>query len=138
MNTQIRSFSALAVVVPIIGLVVASCASWTGITNWKESTYVSNLDRQATTKIATEALAKIGKVSFSDAAAGTVTGECAQQVDAAITVLDQGGKVMVTVKSKLNVKENSIAIETGDRKKCIDHIVQTMQSLGCTLTPTGP
>src|SRR5665213_187544 len=111
------------------------CASFTGVTNWKEDTFISPLDRTATVKIASEAFARIGTVSYSDANTGTVSGECEQQVDGAVTVYDDNGKTMVIVKSKLNVKENSMVIETGDRKKCINHLVEEMKSLGCELTP---
>ena len=122
----------------LFGAILAGCASMTGVTNWKESRYASSLDREATAKIAAQALARIGKVSFSDTAAGTVSGECEQQVDASIIVLGENGQVVITIKSKLNVKENSMVIETGDRKKCIEHLVHEMESLGCALTPLNP
>jgi hypothetical protein len=59
-------------------------------------------------------------------------------VDGAVTVYDENGKTMVIVKSKLDVKENSMVIETGDRQNCINHIVDEMKSLGCALTPQTP
>jgi hypothetical protein len=51
----------------------------TGVTNWKEDTFVSPLGKDATVKIATEAIARIGTVSFSDPATGTVNGVCEQR-----------------------------------------------------------
>jgi hypothetical protein len=124
--------------IAIAGCIFIGCASMTGVTTWKENTFVSPLDRDATIKIATEAIAHIGTVSFSDAATGTVNGECEQQVDGAVTVFDENGKTTVIVKSKLNVKENSMVIETGDRQNCINHIVEEMKSLGCELTQQTP
>jgi hypothetical protein len=59
-------------------------------------------------------------------------------VDGAVTVYDENGKTMVIVKSKLDVNENSMVIETGDRQNCINHIVDEMKTLGCALTPQTP
>jgi hypothetical protein len=126
------------ILITITGCVFIGCASMTGVTNWKEDTFVSPLGKDATVKIATEAIARIGTVSFSDPATGTVNGVCEQQVDGAVTVYDENGKTMVIVKSKLDVKENSMVIETGDRQNCINHIVDEMKSLGCALTPQTP
>ncbi len=122
----------------LILITLTGCAGMTGVTNWKENTFESPLGKDATVKIATEAIARIGTVSFSDPATGTVNGVCQQQVDGAVTVYDENGKTMVIVKSKLDVKENSMVIETGDRQNCIDHIVEEMKSLGCALTPQTP
>ena len=119
----------------LILITLTGCASFTGVTNWKANTFVSPLDKDATVKIATEAIARIGTVSFTDPATGTVNGVCQQQVDGAVTVYDENDKTMVIVKSKLNVKENSMVIETGDRQNCINHIVDEMKALGCALTP---
>jgi hypothetical protein len=118
--------------------IFAGCASLTGVTNWKENTFESPLGKDATVKIATEAIARIGTVSFTDPATGTVNGVCQQQVDGAVTVYGENGKTMVIVKSKLDVNENSMVIETGDRQNCINHIVDEMKTLGCALTPQIP
>ena len=126
------------ILITLTGCIFAGCASFTGVTNWKENTFVSPLDKDATVKIATEAIARIGTVSFTDTATGTVNGVCQQQVDGAVTVYDENGKTMVIVKSKLDVKENSMVIETGDRQNCINHIVDEMKTLGCVLTPQIP
>ena len=126
------------ILITIASSILAGCASLTGVTNWKENTFISPLGKDATVKIATEAIARIGTVSFTDPATGTVNGVCQQQVDGAVTVYDENGKTMVIVKSKLDVKENSMVIETGDRQNCIDHIVDEMKTLGCALTPQIP
>ena len=80
------------ILITIVGSILAGCASLTGVTNWKESTFESPLDKDATVKIATEAIARIGTVSFTDPATGTVNGVCQQQVDGAVTVYDENGK----------------------------------------------
>jgi hypothetical protein len=126
------------ILVTLAGSILAGCASLTGVTNWKENTFVSPLDHDATVKIATEAIARIGTVSFSDPATGTVNGECGQHVDAAVTVFDENGKTQVIVKSRLDVQENLMVIETGDRQNCINHVVEEMKTLGCSLTPQIP
>jgi hypothetical protein len=126
------------ILITLAGCIFAGCAGMTGVTNWKENTFVSPLDKDATVKIATEAIARIGTVSFTDPATGTVNGVCQQQVDGAVTVYDENGKTMVIVKSKLDVNENSMVIETGDRQNCINHIVEEMKTLGCSLAPQIP
>ena len=126
------------ILILITGCIFAGCAGMTGVTNWKENTFVSPLGKDATVKIANEAIARIGTVSFADPATGTVNGVCEQQVDGAVTVYDENGKTMVIVKSKLDVKENSMVIETGDRQNCINHIVDEMKTLGCALNPQTP
>jgi hypothetical protein len=126
------------ILITLTGAIFASCASLTGVTNWKENTFVSPIGKDATVKIATEAIARIGTVSFTDPATGTVSGVCQQQVDGAVTVYDENGKTMVIVKSKLDVNENSMVIETGDRQNCINHIVDEMKALGCPLTSQPP
>lgn len=126
------------ILITFVGSILAGCASLTGVTNWKENTFVSPLNKDATVKIATEALARIGTVSFTDPATGTVNGECGQHVDAAVTVFDDNGKTQVIVKSRLDVQENLMVIETGDRQNCINHIVDEMKSLGCALAPQTP
>ena len=126
------------ILIALTGCMFAGCAGMTGVTNWKENTFVSPLGKDATVKIATEAIARIGTVSFTDPATGTVNGVCEQQVDGAVTVYDENGKTMVIVKSKLDVKENSMVIETGDRQNCINHIVEEMKTLGCALAPLTP
>ena len=126
------------ILITIAGTILAGCAGMTGVTNWKENMFVSPLGKDATVKIATEAIARIGTVSFSDPATGTVNGVCQQQVDGAVTVYDENGETMVIVKSKLDVNENSMVIETGDRQNCINHIVDEMKTLGCALTPQTP
>ena len=126
------------ILITLTGYIFAGCAGMTGVTNWKENTFVSPLGKDATVKIATEAIARIGTVSFTDPATGTVNGVCQQQVDGAVTVYDENGKTMVIVKSKLDVNENSMVIETGDRQNCINHIVDEMKTLGCALTPQTP
>jgi hypothetical protein len=124
--------------IALLTCVSTGCAGLTGVTKWKENTFVSPLDRDATVKIATEAIQRLGTVQFTDTATGTVSGLCNQQVDAAVTAFDENGKTVVIVKSKLNVSENSMVIETGDRQNCINSIVGQMKSLGCTLTPQTP
>jgi hypothetical protein len=126
------------ILVTLAGSILAGCAGMTGVTNWKENTFESPLGKDATVKIATEAIARIGTVSFTDPATGTVNGVCQQQVDGAVTVYDENGKTMVIVKSKLDVNENSMVIETGDRQNCINHIVDEMKTLGCSLIPQNP
>ena len=126
------------ILITLTGSILAGCASFTGVTNWKENTFVSPLGKDATVKIAIEAIARIGTVSFTDTATGTVNGVCQQQVDGAVTVYDENGKTMVIVKSKLDGNENSMVIETGDRQNCINHIVDEMKALGCALAPQTP
>jgi hypothetical protein len=126
------------ILITLTGYIFAGCASLTGVTNWKSNTFESPLGKDATVKIATEAIARIGTVSFTDPATGTVNGVCQQQVDGAVTVYGENGKTMVIVKSKLDVNENSMVIETGDRQNCINHIVDEMKTLGCPLTPQTP
>jgi hypothetical protein len=41
---------------------------------------------------------------------------------------------MVIAKSKLDLKENSMPIETGDQENCITHINEEMKTLGCAFT----
>jgi len=126
------------ILIAIAGGIFVGCASVTGVTNWKENTFVSPLDCAATVKTATEAIARIGTVSFTDAATGTVNGDCGRHIEAAVTVFAENGRTMVIMKSRLNVEGSLVVWTTGDRQNCISHVVEEMKSLGCALSPQTP
>ena len=127
------TLASLMVIVCLSTILVLSCASLTGVTKWKESWYSTSVSPDSAYTIATRALASSGKVAFADKATLTVSGECAQQVDAAISISQRDGMTVVLLKSKLNVKGSSMVIETGDRANCIKAIANQIRSQGLEL-----
>ncbi len=109
---------------------LAGCASLTGVTDWRERTLVSQLSRDQTFTAATIAVGQVGRVTFSDPVSGTVTGECAQQVDASILVAETQGQTVVTLKSKINVDANMVVIETNDRENCLNQLETALRNQG--------
>jgi hypothetical protein len=112
------------------GLLLVGCASLTGVTGWKERTLTTPLKKEAAVRAATVALAQIGTVKFSDVPSGTISGECAQSVDASILISSVDGKTIITLKSKLNVSANSVVIETGDRENCLNSLESALHQQG--------
>jgi hypothetical protein len=51
------------ILIILTGCIFAGCAGMTGVTNWKANTFVSPLGKDATVKIATEAIARIVSVT---------------------------------------------------------------------------
>lgn len=116
---------------PVLGgLLLFGCASLTGVTGWKERTLTTPLKKEAAVRAATVALAQVGRVQFSDMPSGTVSGECAQSVDASILISAADGKTTITLKSKLNVSANSVVIETGDRENCLNSLEAALHRQG--------
>ena len=135
-DTKSKNSIVVAMLLAVLGafsLCVSGCASITGVTHWKEHFYTTPVSPDSAYAIAARALASTGKVSYADKTTLTITGECAQQVDAAIAITQRDGKTVVLLKSKLNVKENSMVIETGDRAKCIQSIANQIRAQGLEL-----
>ena len=111
------------------------CAGMTGVFNWEGNKFQSNLDRSSSFKCASQAVAKLGRVTFADEGSGSISGDCGEGMDVAVTVYEEAGKVKVTLKSRFNKETTQrFAMDTGERQGCFDRVIQQMNLLGCTLT----
>ena len=124
----------------LISFSLNGCAGMTGALNWKENTLQSNQDRNTTFLAASQALSRVGDVSFSDSSIGSVNGDCGKKTSASITISEKEEIVIVLIKAKWNVNSSTMAIDTGEKQGCINRIIAEMKVLGCDLTaiPIAP
>ncbi|MEJ0042783.1 MAG: hypothetical protein WDM81_11505 [Rhizomicrobium sp.] len=51
-------------------------------------------------------------------------------MDASIIVSEEGGKTTITIKSKINVADNMMEIDTGKREKCLSDLQSALSRAG--------
>jgi hypothetical protein len=114
----------------VLSTILTGCAGLTGVTDWKERTIQTAKPSGAAFHAVSIALAEVGQVKFSDPESGTISGECAQQVDASIIITSSQNQTQIVLKSKINAGSNEMVIEMGDREKCLDKLEAAIRRRG--------
>ena len=102
--------------------------------SWKVESITVPVSVDSAFTAAKRALATVGQVNYADADSKSISGECQANVVAAITVQTAADATQVVIKSKMNVAQNFVGIETGKRQGCINRIKEQLRTNGLMVT----
>lgn len=137
---KVRSILFLFVILLSINFVACGVAVMLlpDASQWKERVYSVKMDNEEIFKIASQALASLGKIDNSNKDALQVGGECGEEENNVVITIKKGeDKSIVSIKSRLLTKVRGgkyTEIGSDKRGDCIQKVYSEMKNLGCELT----